>query len=245
MELAQLCREINDRGIFRAPPGFMLRGIPDGKAYAWQFYLRNIITDPVCLRVIAAELSKLAPLGHQLAGMESAGPPIVSAIMMNDRVHDGYFFIRKELKKYGLMNAIEGVYDARKPVTLVDDISNSKNTLMMARHQCERHGMSVTGAVTIVNKQCLAVDTASNLNVQSLFTLDDFDLCWQEYYERVPAHVERLARAHALQTYKHVLWHEYSPGKLMPCSSIVGFDKYVQHLFGKQDENKVNIRMVS
>ena len=233
-------------GIFRCPPGFKLQGIPAGTAYTWQFYLRNVMTDPKCMRIIAQEIGGRIDQQYQLAGMESAGPPIVSAILMDDSRHAGYFFVRKEQKKYGLRNWIEGVCDRSREVVLVDDISNSKNTLMLARQVCVGYGLRVSHAVTIVNKdgeQC--VDDKSGLRIDSLFTLDDFDLTWESYYKSADSQSERFARATVLQQYRDVLWYEYDVGKLIPCSQIKGFDKYIQHLYGEEDENKANFRVVS
>lgn len=245
MELTGLRDEINRMGIFRCPPGFRLQGIPAGTAYSWQFYLRNVMTNPECMRVIAREMGARIEPQYQLAGMESAGPPIVTAIFMNQSKHAGYFFLRKEQKKYGLLNWIEGVPDRSREVVLVDDISNSKNTLMMAHRICSFSGLQVSHAVTIVNKKDTDTDVKSGLTVESLFTLDDFDLTWESYYHRLDARSERIARATVLQQFRNVLWYEYEPGKLIPCNQIKGFDKYIQHLYGDEDENKANFRVVS
>lgn len=182
---------INDNCIFRCPPGYFLKGIPAGHAYSWQFYLRKAIFHKIAGPLITEWFVGQHNKGVQYAAMESAGPPILSAMQTykffdpetkNDELIPG-FAIRKDQKKYGLMNWIEGPVE-ELPVVLLDDIANSKTTLIRAKDVCESFGMEVVGALAIVNKK--ESSDVNGVPLRSMFVLDDFDLDWKSYYNKHP-----------------------------------------------------------
>lgn len=200
---------IEDECIFRCPPGYFLKGIPDGKMYSWQFYLRRAIFDQECLSQIVDWLYRHHTRGTQYAAMESAGPPILAALLAHAKqkgVHLEGFAIRKEQKKYGLFNMIEGRFDPTKPVVILDDIANSKSTILRAKEVCENVGLNVIQAKTIVNKS-KTDNTVDGLTLYSMFGIDQFKLTYEEYYRTIdPLEVE-----HFVQKYKGVLFQQTGP----------------------------------
>lgn len=225
----EILREfINRYCIFRVPPGFKLKGIPEGHSYEWQFYLRRVIFQPRFINIIANEIMHMVTEDHpdnpvQIAGMESAAPPIIAAIMATTPIPLVGFAIRKTQKEYGLMNWIEGIPDPKLPVVLIDDISNSKTSLERARKVCEYSGLDVKGAYTIIDKKISTDvngrDGRSLLPVRSIFTLDDFQLTWRSYYG--PEDQSEEQAREVIGHMKDILWYEFEPSRLAPVLELI------------------------
>lgn len=223
MDWLQLKREINEKGIIRCPEGFYLKGIPEGKAYKWQFYLRNVLLTTAGLQSVTDLLWKKFiekySKTHQFAAMESAAPIILAGLMSSHEI-DG-FVIRKNPKKYGLFNYTEGRIIPGKPVILLDDISNSKNTLMLSKAICQKLGLDVSHAITIVDKKGTGIDEKSLLTVESLFDVTDFDLKWNGTI---------MEAREFIKEYSSVLWVEqFSDGSsLISVNDVISGHRVVQ-----------------
>jgi orotate phosphoribosyltransferase len=120
-------------------------------------------------------------LPFQVAGMESAGIPFVSAIVMKS-VERGTpvngFFIRKSRKRKGLVKTIEGTLTNDK-VILVDDLINSGQTLSKQADVLAAAGRRVSDIFVIVAyRKPDAYETllAKGIALRHLFTIADFDL---------------------------------------------------------------------
>lgn len=197
MAKEDLKKFINDHCIVRAPPGYYLEGVPGtDETYTWQFYLRVAIFEQNCLFEIVKWLYENHDPQFQYAAMETAGPPMLSALKLfgvNQRVQIDGFAIRKDQKKYGLRNWFEGLIHSSKPVIILDDMANSKTTITRAASICEEHGIPVFGAKTIVNKK--DEDNVEGIPVKSMFTIDDFDLQWWQYYkDKTPPNIEEFVK---------------------------------------------------
>lgn len=210
---------INDNCIFRCPPGYFLKGCRPGEAYSWQFYLRNAIYNQKALNDIVSWLALNYDPNVQYAAMESAGPPILSAFILAAH-HQGIeidsFAIRKERKKYGLFNYIEGVPNPDKPVVIIDDIANSKTTILRAKQICEEDGLKVSGALAIVNKD--TVPFVDNIPVRSIFSLNDFDLTWDDYYKNTSVDVDGFVKSCSSVLYKQIDEKTVEPVSAAPVS---------------------------
>lgn len=191
---------IDQRCIYRVLPGQKkMPGKIPGTEYTWQFYMRRGLFDHKFSSVIAQMfIHKVEKeIGHfdfQLAGLETASTPMLTAIPLIGRVFGldiNAFSIRKEQKQYGLMNWIEGIPN-EKPVMLIDDICNSSASMRKAYDivlSSHVNGDQLTifdKAFTIVNKSNSKVHNEQRQNsdmylpneikVISLFNLDDFNL---------------------------------------------------------------------
>lgn len=188
MSIKHLRNFINDNCIVRVPPGYYMEGLPgDDEKKEWQFYLRVAIYEQNCLFEIVKWLYERHDDNFQYAAMESAGPPILSALKLfgvNQRRQIDGFAIRKDQKKYGLKNWFEGLINPFKPVIILDDMANSKSTIIRAAEICKAHGLTVAGARTIANKK--DVDNVDGIPVDSIFSMKDFDLTWWQYYKDRP-----------------------------------------------------------
>lgn len=212
-DLKKLLRDyINDYCIVRCPPGYYLKASIDGHAYTWQFYLRNAIFNQTALYCITKLLLDKTKDGVQYAAMESAGPPILSSmsiVKMSMGSELNTFAIRKEQKKYGLLNWFEGYVVPDMPVVIVDDISNSKSTIGRAANILKHHGLHVAGALSIVDKK--GSNDVEGIPVDSIFSVDDFQLGWDDYTGPNRMTVEQF-----VDTYKHALYKKVADGVLEP-----------------------------
>jgi orotate phosphoribosyltransferase len=130
-------------------------------------------------------------IGHfdfQLSGLETASTPMIVGMPIYAQafgINLSGFSIRKEQKTYAMKNWLEGGA-TEQPVMLLDDLSNSGNSLRKAYDILEWHSMETfTTAFTLVNKINHNVHKSNrdkdfmlpdNIKIMSLFNLDDFDL---------------------------------------------------------------------
>jgi outer membrane protein assembly factor BamB len=133
----------------------------------------------------------------QIAAMETAGIPLLSALVLTAPARHGNvnaFIIRKERKKTGLGRIIEGVVtDA--PVILVDDILNSATSAEKARSVVEAHGATVTDMVAVIDyrsRKGLAWRNEKQIKIHSLFSLADFGLSLRKNEPQPPQRYRRI-----------------------------------------------------
>lgn len=156
---------------------------PTGKKQNWLIDLRRLFTRPEALEMLAelffARFAFREPV--QLAGMESASIPLLTALAIVGRrkgVDISVAIIRKERKKAGLGNNIEGNLN-HKDVILIDDLLNSGGSAEKARVVLENTGARVKFAFVVVDytsRDGLAWRKRHGIAIESLFTLADFDL---------------------------------------------------------------------
>ncbi len=133
----------------------------------------------------------------QLAGTESASTPLLTAFVLEaDRCGHpvNAFSIRKEAKKYGLKNWIEGA-PTDQPVILVDDlVSQIHYTMLHAMRVLDAHEIPLSGhiyaAVYKTHTPDVPIERGSKkYMVNHVFSLKDFDLMFEDYERtKEPAH---------------------------------------------------------
>jgi len=188
------CRDfIDEHCIVRAEPGTYMEGKLPGSRYSWVFYLRNGLFRTDFLSAVTQMWMKRVSdeIGHfdfQLSGLETASTPMIVGIPIYAQVFGvnlNGFSIRKEQKEYAMKNWLEGGA-TEQPVMLMDDLSNSGNSLRKAYDILEWHRMDTFDtAFTLVNKVNEGVHddnmdkdfmSPEHIKIMSLYTLDDFDL---------------------------------------------------------------------
>lgn len=193
-QLWNQCRDfIDEHCIIRAEPGTYMEGKLAGSKYTWVFYLRNGLYRTDFLSAVTQMWMKRVydEIGHfdfQLSGLETASTPMIVGMPIYAQVFGvnlNGFSIRKEQKEYAMKNWLEGGA-TDQPVMLLDDLSNSGNSLRKAYDILEWHGMETfSTAFTLVNKVNHAVHKDNmdkdfmlpeHINIMSLYTLDDFNL---------------------------------------------------------------------
>ena len=182
---------INTQCIARVPSASKeLPSIDNGSFYRWQFYLRQALLDPVCLSVICDDFWHKYGAMHactpfQIAGVESASLPLLSALVMHAARFDvclNAFSIRKQPKSYGRRNVIEG-RPSELPVLLVDDLTSPQhnafwygvNILSNYRMRLFPYGYVVVWKD--LDLPCKPLNTSiGSVQFSSLFSLSDFSL---------------------------------------------------------------------
>ncbi len=109
--------------------GVRIVGSEHGEVVPWLFDLRALMLQPKWLdryaKIFWERYAERLPF--QVGGVETAGIPLVAAIVMKS-VERGTpvngFYIRKSRKRHGLMKYIEGTL-TDEPVVFVDDLINS------------------------------------------------------------------------------------------------------------------------
>ena len=118
----------------------------------------------------------------QIGAMELAGVPILGALINSSPFHDlNAFIVRKERKKTGMGNIIEGdIVDL--PIIMIDDIFNSGNSLKRAR---EAIGKNIREIFVLINFEN---NENPGFKVNSLFKVSDFkEHIDKEVIDRTPS----------------------------------------------------------
>lgn len=104
--------------------------------------------DPVLLRAIAVELSRLVPDGTEVvAGLEMGGIPIVT--MLSQVTGIPAAFIRKEPKEYGTCQYAEGADLRGKRFTLIEDVVSSGGAIIDALARLKQDGLVPEAALCV------------------------------------------------------------------------------------------------
>jgi len=131
---------INDICIERAKPGekTLISSYDHTRSSSWQFYLRRGLFNLEFLSYVGYLFwDKFADEYHktpfQIAGLETGATPVTFGILMSAPAFEcgdvNCFAIRKDRKKYGLLNRFEGIVKPDLPVLVVDDLCNTKGTI--------------------------------------------------------------------------------------------------------------------
>jgi len=110
---------------------------PLGARYTWQFYLRRGCFDSTFNSLLSQMFIYQVErtIGHfnfQLAGLETAATPMLSAIPLVAKkfgIELNSFVVRKDRKEYGLLNWIEGQIKESVPVLMIDDLISGSNSM--------------------------------------------------------------------------------------------------------------------
>jgi len=189
---AWLREYINENCIVRVKPGEpLLPGRKSGVEYSWQFYLRRGLFNSKFLNYTGCLFWNIFADKHrenpfQIAGLETGSTPLIVGLTMTAPLFDinvNSFSIRSQRKTYGLKNIFEGIVDPDMPVLIVDDLSNSKETIHRARAECKQESLTLLDDVfTVVHKDYYSNYVVKDgINYYSLFGLNNFDLSYTKY----------------------------------------------------------------
>lgn len=201
MSARELVRErIATHGFARASEGARIGArIPGEIPPGWVCDMKSLMLDPAWLNAYAElfweRFSGTEPF--QVAGLETAGIPLVAAIVMKG-VERGTpvngFYLRKSRKRYDLMKRIEGRPDAH-PVILVDDLVNTGGTIRKHMIELADAGINVSHVFTIISfRSPSSYDLSAPLD--SLFELSDFGLATQSRTRDMPHEIFEIRWRH-------------------------------------------------
>jgi orotate phosphoribosyltransferase len=125
-----------------------------GARESWLFDFRALMLQPAwldrCAEIFWERYASRLPF--QVGGLETAGIPLVAAIIMKS-VERGTpvngFYVRKSRKRHGLMKYIEGTL-TDDPIVFVDDLINSGNSLRKQIKILEEAGKKVRDAFVML-----------------------------------------------------------------------------------------------
>jgi orotate phosphoribosyltransferase len=132
--------------------------LSSGKRSSHYFDARQVLLDPEGA-ALAGELAyaALAPTAPRaVGGLTLGADPLVcavSAAAWADGVRWTGFFVRKEAKKHGLQQWIEGPFlEEGTPVAIVDDVLTSGGSLLTAIESARKTGAVVVGALVVIDR---------------------------------------------------------------------------------------------
>ena len=181
--LERFRKDIADKAFVRASSQTPIVSQSGERFSRWLFDFRALLLSPQWIDTYAElfweRYAQQYPF--QVAGMETSGIPLVTAIVMKS-VQRGMpvngFFLRKSRKKTGLMKFVEGTPNTEK-VILVDDLINSGQTLEKERVILADHSLTVSNIFVILSfrdRSAYASFNEKGVALSCLFTLEDFDL---------------------------------------------------------------------
>lgn len=185
---------INDICIERAKPGeeTLVSSYSNKQWSKWQFYLRRGLFNLEFLSYVGYLFwDKFADEYHktpfQVAGLETGATPVTLGILMAAPAFEcgdvNCFAIRREKKKYGLLNRFEGIVKPDLPVLVVDDLCNTKGTIAQAFTHLKEEKVDIFyKAFAIVYKdENHEIDKDAIDYIEHLFKFRDFVLEYDAY----------------------------------------------------------------
>ncbi len=133
-------------------------------------------------RLILHRLLTDHPPVRAVGGMTLGADPIATAVAVVSEI-EGHpmhaFLVRKEAKKHGTGNTIEGLANVPEgtPVCLVEDTSTTGGSVLRAIRAAEEAGLSVRRVITIVDRQEGAVENLAEAGytLEALVTRADLE----------------------------------------------------------------------
>ena len=115
----------------------------------------------------------------RVGGLEMGAVPIVSTVAMRSQKmgrHLNGFFIRKERKNHGTMKLVEGESIQGKNVVILDDVTTTGESAMLAVRAAREAGATVTLVLSIVDRGegAYALYEREGVPFKSLFRADEF-----------------------------------------------------------------------
>ncbi len=157
--------------------------LSSGRRSSYYFDARQVLLDPEGA-ALAGELmwSALAPSGPRaVGGLTLGADPLVCAVSARawtagERVTG--FFVRKEAKKHGLQQWIEGPFiEEGTPVAVVDDVLTSGGSLVAAIEKARQAGGVVVAAAVVIDRgeggREVAEAALEGAPLHALFTADE------------------------------------------------------------------------
>ena len=135
-------------------------------------------TRPELLEPIAARLADLVaehePEAHRLAGPELGAVALAAATSLSSGLP--FLIVRKEAKGYGTDNRLEGAFEPRERVCLVEDVVTSGGAAVTAIEALRAAGLECRTAVCVLDREEGGVDELARhgVRLRALFRAGEF-----------------------------------------------------------------------
>ena len=146
-----------------------------GKKSNWYFDKYRFEGIPSIMHSVAHHMARLIPEGtDRLAGIELGGIPMCTALSMHTDIP--CMFIRKKAKDYGTAARIEGVYEPKDRILLVEDVVTTGGQAIELLRQLRADGLDIIGTIAVLNRNEGANEAfaAENIPFWWLFSREDF-----------------------------------------------------------------------
>ncbi len=148
---------------------FVLRSGKKSKYYLDKYLFEGY---PQILKSVAHHLARLVPEDvDRLAGVELGGIPITVALSLDTDIP--CIFIRKSAKGYGTEKMVEGVYEPKDNVLLVEDVvTTGGQAVDMVKRLRENFNLNVVGVLAVLDRMEGSEDAFSSngISFTALFT---------------------------------------------------------------------------
>jgi orotate phosphoribosyltransferase len=137
---------------------------------------------PDVLKNIGKQIVHLLPEKYDyLAGLEMGGIPIAVSISLH--IRRPIVFVRKEAKKYGTRQFVEGADIKGKRLVIVEDVVTSGGQVMESVKALRDAGAIIDTVVCVIDRESTGVQNLEkmNLRLNSLFTMSEI----KAYADRV------------------------------------------------------------
>lgn len=171
--------------IFRKSFGRATVTLSSGRTSTFYFDMKPSMLDPEGAHFIAERILReaTAVAADFIGGLEMGAVPITGAVCQlsyksSHPVHG--FFVRKKAKEHGAKKLIEGLPKGEtlsgKRVVIVDDVTTSGGSALVAVQACKADGANVVMVISIVDREEGATETFTKEHVpfKSLFTASTF-----------------------------------------------------------------------
>ena len=132
-------------------------------------------------RAILDRLRSLGPLPAAVGGMSIGADPVTSAVVTMAGV-EGLplkgFLVRKEPKDHGTKRFVEGPVAAGDRVVIVEDVTTTGGSSLLAIDRVQEFGLVVERVVTVIDRLAGAKDAfaARGIPLESLVTIRDLGI---------------------------------------------------------------------
>ena len=164
--------------------GIVLREVTLSSNRKSKFYydIKSIVSEPEGAALIGelmlALILKIEPKTMSVGGLESGAIAIATAIVCSSYLltpasRVSGFFVRKNVKMYGLEKMIEGL--VKDPVAVVDDVITTGKSVLDAVAALRNQGFSNINIVSVIDRELKEnLLDQSNLQFHSLFKHSEF-----------------------------------------------------------------------
>jgi orotate phosphoribosyltransferase len=164
--------------------GIVIRDVTLSSDRKSKFYydIKSIVSEPEGAALIGelmlARILKIEPKTMSVGGLESGAIAIATAIVCSSYLltpasRVSGFFVRKNVKMYGLEKMIEGL--VKDPVAVVDDVITTGKSVLDAVAALRNQGFSNINIVSVIDRELKEnLLDQSNLQFHSLFKHSEF-----------------------------------------------------------------------
>ena len=142
--------------------GIVIRDVTLSSKKKSKFYydIKSIVGEPegaaLIGQVMLAAILKVEPKTRSVGGLESGAIAIATAIVCSSfQLEPTYrvsgFFVRKNIKDYGLEKTVEGI--VQNPVAVVDDVITTGKSVLQAVSALRIQGISKINIVSVIDRE--------------------------------------------------------------------------------------------